>query len=60
MVVLLVTAAATPSLTESVKVVVSVEPGATRLAVGVKTSARTAVCAADAVPVKLHTPVAEL
>ena len=52
------TVAATPSLTAMVKVVVSVASGTTRLAVGVKTSARTAASACAAVPVKLHTPVA--
>ena len=51
-------AAATPSLTVSVKVVVSLPPGIARLAAGVKTSARSAACAWAAVPVKLHCPAA--
>ena len=49
-VVVLVTAAATPSFTLIVKVVVSVEPGATRLSVGSYTRARMAVVALAAVP----------
>ncbi len=52
-VVLSVTAAAMPSLTVKVKVVCSVLPTATWLAVGVKTSPLTAAWACAAVPVKL-------
>ena len=55
-VVLLVTVLV-PSLTLMVKVVVSVDPGATRLAVGVNTRPRIAVVAAAALPLKVYTPV---
>ena len=48
-----VTAAATPSFTLTVKVVVSVLPTATRFAVGVNTSPWIAACAAAAVPLNV-------
>ena len=52
-VALLVTGAAMPSLTLTVKMVVSVRPLATRLLVGVNTSPWIAVCVAAAVPLKV-------
>ncbi len=48
---------ATPSLTLISRLVVSVWPTATRLAVGWKTRARMAVVACAAVPLKVYTPL---
>ena len=52
-VVLSVTGTATPSSTLMVKVVVSVEPGVTRLSAGSNTRPWIAVVAAAAVPLKV-------